>query len=112
MDVRPLFISVDARRDTPAVLAEYVKAFSPRMVGLTGTNEQISQVTRAYHAHYFAGEIDGRYLVDHTGSMYLVGPDGGYLKSFPHGISVEDLAQGIITEMTNYQQATSKVGSE
>ena len=46
--VQPLFIGVDPDRDTPKRLAEYVKAFHPRIVGLTGSLEQIGRSTKAY----------------------------------------------------------------
>jgi len=108
IEVRPLFISVDVKRDTPEVLADYVKAFSPRMVGLTGSPKQIGRVTRAYHAHYFAGEVEGKYRVSHTGSMYLVGPDGRFLKSFKNGITVTDLAQGVATQIHRFNQQAKR----
>ncbi|MEK7245477.1 MAG: SCO family protein, partial [Pseudomonadota bacterium] len=51
-NIRPLFVTVDPERDTPATLAGYVTIFDPRIVGLTGTPEQIAQIARAYRIHY------------------------------------------------------------
>merc|ERR1712203_462641 len=48
----PVFISIDPNRDTPPVIDEYCSDFHPRIVGLTGTNEQVKQVSRAYRVYY------------------------------------------------------------
>lgn len=53
--VRPVFISVDPRRDTVAQLAAYLKDFHPRMVGLTGTPAQVSRVAKAYRVYFAEG---------------------------------------------------------
>src|SRR6478672_9660103 len=51
-EVVTLFVSVDPQRDTPAVLKEYVGSFSTPLIGLTGTEEQITRVTSSYHASF------------------------------------------------------------
>jgi protein SCO1 len=80
--VQPLFITVDPRRDTPAVLGQYVANFSPRLVGLTGTPRQLRQVQQEYRVTSVihtdaAGAAD--YTVDHSSVLYLMGPDGHYV---------------------------------
>ena len=67
-EVQPLFITVDPVRDTVAALAEYVPTFHPRLVGLTGSDEQIHDAAKAYRVYYRLNEPDedGAYLVDHT----------------------------------------------
>lgn len=75
-EVQPLFVTVDPARDTPPVLASYTAAFDPRIVGLTGSPEQISAVANEFGARYFKREVDGDYFVDHTATVYVVGPDG------------------------------------
>ena len=82
--VTPLFISVDPERDTPEFLADYVVNFHPRLVGLSGTQEKVAQVAKAYKVYYAkarksAGED---YLMDHTSFVYLMGPDGRFLNLF------------------------------
>lgn len=79
--VAPLFITVDPERDTPEVMAEYVAAFHPRLVGLTGTPDQIEAAARSFRTYYAkaeeAGAPDG-YLMAHSGYIYLMTPDGEY----------------------------------
>ena len=76
--VVPIFVSVDPARDTPAVLRDYVAAFHPRLVGLTGTPAQIAETVRRYGA-YSAAEpksADGGYNVNHSRVAELIGPRG------------------------------------
>lgn len=95
--ITPLFISVDPARDTPAHLAEYVSFFHPKTVGLTGTEEQVKKVTREYRVYYRLNDPDPNdpqdYLVDHTGIVYLMGPDGQLVTHFSHGTSPEKMAE-------------------
>lgn len=75
--VVPVFITIDPERDTPALLADYVSRFHPRMRGLTGTPEQVAEAARRYRVYYArarrAEATD--YLMDHSSFIYLVGPD-------------------------------------
>ena len=80
--VRPLFVTVDPARDTPPVLAAYAAAFDRRILGLTGSSEQIAQVAKEFGARYFKREVDGDYFVDHTATIYVIGPDGVLRSSF------------------------------
>lgn len=80
--VQPLFITIDPRRDTPSVLGDYTKAFSPRLIGLTGTTEQVATVEkeyRVYAAEHRTGNGPNDYTMDHSGIVYLMGPDGRFL---------------------------------
>lgn len=74
--VQPLFVTVDPARDTAEVLEAYTAAFDPRILGLTGSPDQISVVAGEFGARYFKREVDGDYFVDHTATVYVVGPDG------------------------------------
>jgi protein SCO1/2 len=76
--LQPIFISVDPERDTPAVLKEYVAAFHPRLIGLTGTREQVAEVAKRYGGYYMKAERGGAsgYLVDHSRVTLLFGPEG------------------------------------
>ena len=91
--VVPAFVSVDPKRDTPERLKQYVKAFHPRMVGMTGDKQAVFNTAKAYRAFYFVGEVDGKYVVDHTANFYLMGPDGGFLEVLPYGTTVEQMTE-------------------
>ncbi|MEH3122769.1 MAG: SCO family protein [Sphingomonas phyllosphaerae] len=82
----PIFITIDPARDTPAVLKRFVTAFHPRLVGLTGTPEQIAKVAKEYGIYFArgAGSGDG-YLMDHGRQIYLFDPDGKPLALLPEG---------------------------
>jgi len=84
--VQPIFITVDPARDTPEVLARYVAAFHPRLVGLTGTEDEVDAVARAYGASRQVGEPGrgGAYLVDHSRMAVLYGPEGQPIAIVPH----------------------------
>lgn len=97
--VTPVFISVDPARDTPAQLKEYVGAFHPRMVGLTGPKAAIDKVVKSYRAYYRIGPPSKPgaqdYLVDHTSFIYLIGPDGKLTALFRGGVGADALARGL-----------------
>jgi protein SCO1/2 len=83
--VTPLFITVDPARDTPTVVGKYVKSFDPRIVGLTGTPEQIAAVAREYRVYYKkepTGKGADDYLMDHSSIIYVMAPDGRYVTLF------------------------------
>ena len=84
--VRPLFITVDPERDTAAHLAEYVPLFHPRLIGLTGSAEQIGRTALAYKVYYAKFPPDSPdYVVDHSSFIYLVDETGKYIGFFPPG---------------------------
>jgi cytochrome oxidase Cu insertion factor (SCO1/SenC/PrrC family) len=94
-NIQPLFVSLDPERDTPSVLARYVSAFHPRLIGLTGTREQVRAMADSYKA-YYAQYVppDGAVgAIDHTGFIYLVGRDGQYVGFFPPGTSADRLLE-------------------
>ena len=76
--VQPIFISVDPERDTPAVLKTYVAAFHPKLIGLTGTPEEIAKVAKDFVVIFTKEKAQGAsgYLVSHSRTPYLFGPDG------------------------------------
>ena len=93
--IAPLFITVDPKRDTPAVVKQYAAAFGPRIVGLTGTPEQIKAVAKAYRVYYAehrTGEGPGDYSMDHSSVMYLMGPDGTFVAPLRAEQSGADIA--------------------
>ncbi len=96
--VRPLFITVDPARDTPARLKSYVANFHPRLVGLTGSDQAVTAAAKAYRVYFAKSSAEaapGEYLMDHTSIIYLMAPDGRYLTHFTHGMSGEAMAARI-----------------
>jgi len=80
--IEPLFITVDPHRDTPAVVKQYAAAFSPRIVGLTGSPEQIAAAAkeyRVYYAKHVTGPGPDDYSMDHSSVLYFMGPDGRFI---------------------------------
>ncbi len=94
--IQPIFVSVDSRRDTPERMAPYVKAFHPRLVGLSGDSDAISVAAESFWVQYFAGMIEGEYMVGHTGYFYLVGPDGSFIEKIPDAIAADKLADKLL----------------
>jgi cytochrome oxidase Cu insertion factor (SCO1/SenC/PrrC family) len=91
----PIFVSVDPDRDNAAVMAEYVKAFDPRLQGLTGTPTQIASMAKAYHAFYKKVPNEKNpddYEMDHATIIYLIGPDGAFVKHFNYTTDANALA--------------------
>jgi cytochrome oxidase Cu insertion factor (SCO1/SenC/PrrC family) len=92
-EVQPIFITIDPERDT-AVLAQYVSAFHPSLIGLTGSPEAIRKVANSYKAFYAknSDERTGEYSIDHSGVIYLMGRNGEYLGFMPPQTGPERLA--------------------
>jgi len=83
-EIQPIFITLDPERDN-ALLKDYVAAFHPSLIGLTGTPEEIRKVANSYKAFYakVPGAQNGLYSIDHFGVIYLMGRDGEYLGFLP-----------------------------
>jgi cytochrome oxidase Cu insertion factor (SCO1/SenC/PrrC family) len=96
--VQSIFITVDPARDTPAALKSYVAHFSDRLVGLTGTPEEIAAAAKAYRVYY---KVHGdpasnpNYAVDHSGFIYLMSRDGKFLTHFMHDTPPDRVADAI-----------------
>ncbi len=83
--IQPIFITIDPKRDTPAVLKQFVSAFHPRAIGLTGTDAEIADATKkfAVYASRVEGSTPESYLMSHSQTPYLMGPDGKPLAIMP-----------------------------
>ena len=81
----PVFVSVDPARDTPSVIKQFVGAFHPRMVGLTGSPDAIARTAKEYAVFYQKGDATpgGGYLVNHSRQTYLMDPQGKPLALLP-----------------------------
>lgn len=93
--VQPLFISLDPERDTPDVLAAYTSFFDERILGLTGSVEQIRQVADAYSVYFQKVPMGDTYMLDHTGFIYLMGPKGELAELFSQRMTAEAMVQAI-----------------
>jgi protein SCO1/2 len=96
----PVFVTVDPARDTPAVLKQFVSAFHPRMVGLTGTEAQIAKIKTEYAVYSSKGDASpgGGYLVNHSRQAYLMDPDGKPLALLPQ----EQGPDAVVTEIKRW----------
>ena len=94
--VTPVFISIDPARDTPEIVGDFAFNLHERMIGLTGSPEQVKAASQAYKTYYKAHPAeDEYYLVDHTTMSYLVLPEHGFVEFFRRDASPEDMADQI-----------------
>jgi protein SCO1/2 len=94
-DLRIVFVTVDPERDTPQALKDYLSSdgFPPGVIGLTGTPAQVAEAARVYRAYYEkVGEGDG-YTMNHSLTIYLMGPDGRFRSALAHDLGPERSAQ-------------------
>jgi protein SCO1/2 len=81
--IAPIFVSVDPARDTPQDIADYVSNFSPQIIGLTGTRDEVVSVAKAYRVYYKkVGSDPASYAVDHSAFVYLMDRNGNYITHF------------------------------
>lgn len=101
--VQPIFISVDPERDSPENLKAYTAFFDVRIIGLTGSPALVSRTADNFKVRYQkVFEKDApldRYAVDHSAGMFLLGPDGGFLKKFAYATPPGEIAAAIRRQM-------------
>ncbi|MDA0239555.1 MAG: SCO family protein [Proteobacteria bacterium] len=94
--VQPLFVTVDALRDTPEQMAMYVEHFHKSLIGLTGSAEQLKRAADAYKIYSAKIKEDANdpedYLMDHSAITYLMGPDGKYKSFFRQNLDADLIA--------------------
>jgi len=102
--VQPLFISVDPQRDGVKEVAEYVKEFHPRLIGLTGTHEMVKQCCKAFRVYYSNGpaDDDNDYIVDHTIIIYLLNPDGEFVDYYGQTKDKMMISNSVMMHMGKY----------
>lgn len=95
--VQPLFISVDAKRDTPEVLRKYVTYFHPDIIGLTGTQDEVEAVARQYRMPVYVRSPDasGFYVVDHGSKLYLIDTEGMLANILEYDASPDQIVREI-----------------
>lgn len=102
--VTPVFISIDPKRDTPEVVGEFADVMHPRMIGLTGSEEQVKAASTAYRTYYKShrkDDADQDYLVDHSTFSYLVLPQVGFVDYFKREATPEQMADRIECFLNN-----------
>lgn len=101
--VAPLFITVDPTRDTPDRLARYIENFDPRIIGLTGSSDQIAAVANSYRVYYSPEEHEksGADLVGHSTFLYLMDPSGKFSAVFPQDVTTAKLVEALRTKLAS-----------
>jgi len=102
-NIQPLLITVDPERDSAPVLAGFVGAFHPRLLGLTGTPHEIAEIAERLDAKFISNrDKDGNefYSVDHTTLSYLINPKGEVAAVFPYGSTPDFIAARIRENLT------------
>lgn len=106
--IQPIFITVDPKRDTPAVLKQFVGAFHPRAIGLTGTEAEIADAAKKFAVYYSRtdGSTPDAYLMSHSQTPYLLGPDGKPLAILPADQPKTDANEGapdlVLADLTKW----------
>jgi len=93
--VQPIFVTVDPARDTPPVLREFVAAFHPRFIGLTGSEDEIARTAQRYGVFYERAPpgAGGGYNVNHSRVAVLYGPEGQPIAPVPHDAGPDRVAE-------------------
>jgi protein SCO1/2 len=101
--LQPLFVTVDPQRDTREVIREYLKSFDSRIIGLTGSQDQIDRVVKEYRVYVAQQKSetggDGDYLVSHSAYIYLMDPQGKFVNVIQGSEAGEAIAAWLRKQM-------------
>lgn len=101
-NLQPLFVTVDPKRDTRDVMAAYMKSFDSRILGLTGTKDEIAGVIRRYHLYVSQDKPESGgddYFVSHSSYIYLMNPQEKFVDVIPGGAAGNEIAVWLRKEM-------------
>jgi len=97
--IRPIFITIDPNRDKPEVLKSYLENFHPLITGLTGNPEEIKKVAKAFGIYYAKAKENRNskedYLMDHSGGIFLIGPNGEFITKISHSATPDEIVREI-----------------
>ena len=97
--LQAIFITVDPERDSGKVLQTYTEFFDPRILGLTGSPALVSRAADNFRVRYAKirdpNDNSGNYSVDHSAGMFLLGPDGAFLRKFAFATPIDSLTATI-----------------
>ncbi|WP_313953206.1 SCO family protein [Accumulibacter sp.] len=103
--LQALFVTVDPERDTATVLRAYVALFDPRIIALTGSSMLLQRAADGFKVRYEKVQEPGappeHYAVDHSAGMFLLGPNGRYLRKFAYAVPPAEIAEWIRELMAN-----------
>jgi protein SCO1/2 len=111
--LQPLFITVDPLRDTREAMQQYIQSFDPRIVGLTGSSQQVAAVAREYGAYaspHKTGPGPDDYVVDHSSYLYLIDPKGRFVRGFDADMPGDRIAAALRLLMDRFNEEPSPNG--
>ena len=100
-EITPIFVSIDPKRDTTDRLKEYVEFFHPKMIGLTGTKNQLSDIEKKYKVYKNIPDEKEGYLVNHSTFSYLVHHEKGFLEYYSRNNTSEEISNSISCFLKN-----------
>ncbi len=86
-----IFVSVDTERDSPKVTNQYAHQFGDRMIGLGGSHKQVARAARNFGVTFVVTKSEDNYTVQHTPSIFLIGPDGDIKEVFAMNTPTDDI---------------------
>jgi protein SCO1/2 len=101
-ELQPLFVTIDPERDSRDVAANYLTSFDSRIVGLTGTEDQIERVIKEYRLYVSREKPDAggkNYLVSHSSYIYLMDPRAAFVNVIQSDAAGDDIAAWLHKEM-------------
>jgi len=109
--IQPIFITVDPERDNKKLVGEYVKEFSAKILGLTGSKEQIRLACKAFRVYSSVGpkDKDNDYVIDHTIIQYLINPSGEFVDHYGQNKNRKEVAESILAHKKKWD-AVNKTG--
>lgn len=91
-----ILISVDTERDSPELTHRYATAFHKKIVGLSGSHEQVSEAAKNFKVNFAVTKTPNDYTVQHTANIFLLDPQGGFIDSFGINATPEEMAASIL----------------
>lgn len=105
-------ISVDPWRDTVGQIRSYVRQFHPKLIGLTGTPEQVMAACKEYRIYSSKPDDEEEdYLVDHSVFIFLMSPEGRYLAHYGPDKDEDQILEQVLWQTRKYEEEKQPTGS-